>query len=102
MVMDRLSLLLPKVLQKRGFHQLAVASGVVISAQRWMDAEMGMHAPALHARKFADGTLVVDAANPIALSELSRRIPQLLQILKEQLPDTPLAAIRCQRAATGR
>ncbi|HRH93794.1 MAG TPA: DciA family protein, partial [Candidatus Peribacteria bacterium] len=92
-------LLLPKVLQKRGFHQLAVASGLLMAAQRWIETNMGPQAAQLHPKKFADGTLLVEAANAIALSEFSRRIPQLQDALKRELPDSPVRGIHCRRAA---
>ena len=95
--MDRLSLLLPKVLKRRGLHQLAEASFVVLRAQEWIKAHMGMQAPSITARKFADSSVLIEAGNPIALSEVSRRGEELRVFLKEALPEVTITAVRCVR-----
>ncbi len=98
--MDRLSSLLPSALKKRGLHQVAVASTVVLAAQRWLATEFAQHASALRVRSYKDATLHIDAENPIALSELSRRTGALQEALLRQFPDCPLHAVRCQRSGS--
>jgi predicted nucleic acid-binding Zn ribbon protein len=102
MAMDRLSALLPNALKKRGLHEVAVAGGVVLAAQRWLEKEMGMHAASLKARKYAGKTLFIDAADGIALSECVRRVPELQKALLAACPDAPVEGVRCLRAASGR
>ncbi len=99
MAWDRLSGLLPNVLKKRGLHQVAVAGSAVGAAQRWMEANMGLQAASLKASKLADGSLFIEAHNGIALSEMSRRVPQLLDALRAE--GYVVDAIRCRRAASG-
>lgn len=96
--MERLSSLLPTALKKRGLHQVAVASSVVLAAQRWIDSELAATASALHARTVRDAVLSIDADNPIALSEMNRRVPMLLQRLQQQFPDTALRSVHCRRS----
>ncbi len=97
--MDHISRLLPTVLRKRGFGPLADASSVVLRAQEWMSAHMRLQAPSLLPRKLASGALVIEAANSIALSEMNRQSPALLDFLHAELPNVRVESIRCMRSS---
>ena len=95
--MDRLSHLLPKILKKRGLHQVAMASVVVLRAQEWINANLPTHSNTLKPRTFAEGTLLIEAGNAIALSEMSRKTDGLLVELRTVIEGTEIVAVRCVR-----
>ncbi len=97
--MDRLSSVLPKILQRRGLKQLADASTLILRANEWIAAHMGMQAAVIGARTFADGTLFIEAENGIALSEMSRKADALLTFLKTKIPEIAVQSVRCTRSS---
>lgn len=95
--MERLSHLLPKVLKQRGLHDEMVAGLVVKRAEEWIAAHLPVHVPTLHVKKFASGTVIIHADNPIALAECSLRLHELVRHLQATLTDAGIRTVRVVR-----
>lgn len=96
--MDRLSLILPKVLNKRGLQTQVLASLVTLKCREWIAANMGKVASMLTVTSHSDGWLEIDAANAIALSECTQRQAEMLESLRAQLPEARILGVRIVRA----
>ena len=82
-MMERVSSLLPRVLNKRGLKKHADASLVLLHVHGWIKKNMSEYAPQLHPRYVKDGVLLISAENSIAAQELQVRKEVLLDELKE-------------------
>jgi hypothetical protein len=75
--MDKLSHLIPRVLNRRGLKNEASASYVTYLATQWIEENMPEHVQALSVSKKTDTRLCIDSDHPIASQELSLVIEQL-------------------------
>ncbi len=95
--MDRLSLILPKVLRKRGLFGEMTAGMILLKAQQWLDESFALKG-VLKAARYDDGTITIDAMNAIALSECSQRQEELIDFLRKELPEARILGIRVLRS----
>jgi hypothetical protein len=93
--MDRLSLLLPKVLHRRGLKVQADASLIVFRANEWLK-ENGASEDIL-AIKLKEGTLFLSVESPVAAQECHALSEDLLLALHKEYPAVPLKSIRIAR-----
>jgi len=94
--MDKISALLPKVLNKRGLRREADASLVVYAANAWLHAN---HAPEeAIATTYARGELTIAVQNAIAGQECYALHDDLLLALQNKFPVLPIQRIRIHRS----
>ncbi len=95
--MDSLRSILPKVLRKRGLEGPAMAGLVIFRAQEWIELAMPEHRGAITAKTLSHGTLEISCANSIVAQECRFLLPQLLDFLRRECPDTSIAEARITR-----
>ena len=91
--MDHISLLLPKVLRKRGIKDQADASLIVHTATQWLEGKISGVRPT----KFATGILFIEAATSIAAQEAHGLSEELLSALHGRFPDAKVERVRILR-----
>ena len=91
--MDHISLLLPKVLRKRGIKDQADASLVVHTATQWLEGKVSGVRPT----KFAAGTLFIETTTSIAAQECQSLAHDLLDVLKDSFPAMKIEKVRIVR-----
>ncbi len=95
--MDRLSLVLPKVLQARGLTQHAQGAFVTHAAKKWIEKNMPHIVTFVGAMKTAETTLIISCTHSIALQECQAQSVQLLEYLRLECPFGGINAIRYTR-----
>ena len=96
MMMDKISALLPKVLNKRGLRHEADASLVVYTANVWLQTN---HAPKdAMATTYVRGELTLTVQNAIAGQECYALHDDLLLALQKKFPVLPIQRIRIHRS----
>jgi len=95
--MDRLSLLLPGILHKRGLHSQAKASLVVHQATEWLHGALPLFITDLDVLKFADGTVTIAAKNSIAAQECQQVLPLLQEYLVKDCQQTGIESLQITR-----
>lgn len=96
--MDKLSTLLPKVLNKRGLRNEANAALVVYHANLWIEDHMPEFQPVLRAVSYTDKKLVMDTDNSIAAQELRSHQPILIEYLSTMESMSPVDEIDIRRS----
>ncbi|MDB4977933.1 MAG: hypothetical protein JWM56_119 [Candidatus Peribacteria bacterium] len=96
--MDRISSLLPKVLQKRGLQAQATASHIVHIAQEWLRQALPQFSADLHVERYSDATLYISAAHSIAAQECQQVLPLLKIYLQKEGGVKNLEGIQLTRA----
>lgn len=96
--MHRLSLLLPKVLHRRGLKDQADASLIVFRANEWLK-EYGASEDIL-ATTLKDGTLLMTVERPVAAQECHALSEDLLLALQKEYPSVLLKNVRIVRRMT--
>ena len=94
--MDHISLLLPKVLRKRGIKDQADASLIVYTATQWLEGKL----PGVRPTKFTTGTLFIEAATSIAAQECYALTQDLLAALQSNFPSITIDRVRILRERT--
>lgn len=79
--MDKLSLLIPRVLHKRGLKDEASASYVTYLAMLWIQENLEEQSRLLKVIKHSDSVLFIDSDHSIASQELSQVQEVFLQYL---------------------
>lgn len=95
--MDRLSLLLPKVLLKRGIKDEANASLVVHATNAWLQEQGGIFATSVAAMKFTTNILTLCTQSSVAAEETRGKTQELKQALMDRLPSVTIETIRIIR-----
>ncbi len=95
--MDRISTLLPKVLEKRGLQKHAEASFIVQQAQAWLADRLPAFVHDLRASSFKDGSLLVSCAHSIAAQECNQVAEELAAYLRSECGAKKLEGVRCVR-----
>lgn len=95
--MDKLSLVLPKVLQRRGLAKHANGALVAHRAKSWLDARLPQMETFVRVEKFKDGTLFLACSHSVALQECQGSTAELLQFLQLECPFEPVLDIRVIR-----
>lgn len=98
--MDRVSELLPKVLQKRGLKDAADAAVVMHHATQWLHEKLPLFLEAgeLTVTGCKQGALIVSSTHPIASQECIAFKEELLQFLREGCGHIQVAELRIVRA----
>ncbi len=96
--MDSIHSVLSKVLHRRGLEREARAAQATYAADRVMLAILPNVAPLLKAKSCKQGTLIIEAAHPIAAQECQLKIPELLVLLEKELDGRLVTEIRLIRA----
>ncbi|ALM09801.1 MAG TPA: hypothetical protein DEB30_03925 [Candidatus Peribacter riflensis] len=96
--MDRLSHILPAVLQKRGLTQHADAALVLHRASAWLSEHLPAHRTILTPRALQeDGTLLIECDQSSAAQECLAALPHLKIFLREECGFLPVRTIRLVR-----
>ena len=94
--MDRLSSLIPSVLQKRGLYNEAQASMTVYRAKKWFTEMHPEAASMLTPHTLKDGVLTIYALHSIAQQEGVLLAPELLSFLQSE-DKNAVSEVRCTR-----
>lgn len=95
--MDKLSLVLPKVLNRRGLAKHANGALVAHRAKGWIDERLPQLESFVRVEKFKDGTLFLSCSHSVALQECQGSVADLLQFLQLECPFEPILDIRVVR-----
>ena len=95
--MEKLSHLLPGVLQKRGLHAHAHGAHAVFVVQEWMKECFPSLQSEVTARVVKEGVLTIACAHSIALQEVQMRVKELLAYLSTACPQANIREIRLVR-----
>lgn len=95
--MDRLSHVLPKVLQKRGLMHHAGSALLTHRAKQWLDEKLPLLRAFVRIRKLQDGVLIIGCSHSAALQECQCKTHELLQFLKVECPFEAVAEVRLVR-----
>lgn len=95
--MDRLSFVLPKVLQKRGLTQHAQGAYVTHSAKKWFETKTPHLLPFIGTMKTLETTLHVHCTHSIALQECQALSADLVEYLRLECPFGGIRDIRYSR-----
>lgn len=96
--MDRLSLILPKVLRKRGLQEHAEGALAVTRAEQWMTGRLPLLAGKIKVRSYKEHTLHIDCLHSVAVQECQGLIPELLQYLRTECAFLGTVDIRVSRS----
>lgn len=95
--MDHISKLLPKVLNKRGLNEQALAAQVCWLAKKWLLEHLPKAEPLLHVSKYSNGELIITSEHATASQECQLVSADLLAYLEEKLPQVTIQNIRIIR-----
>ncbi len=96
--MDRVSHVLPSVLQKRGLGQHAEAALVAHQAREWLKERFPSVHTFLTVKRLRDAQLTIIGSHSIALQECQGAVEDLLSYLQKTCPQTKVTDIRLERA----
>ncbi|OGJ60427.1 hypothetical protein A3A67_04100 [Candidatus Peribacteria bacterium RIFCSPLOWO2_01_FULL_51_18] len=96
--MDHISVILPKVLKRHGFHEVAVASRAVRLAQEWLNRSVPEVSHSLSVRTLKNGCLVIEAENSAALSVCADHQTELKDYLNGSEIETKVLRINVRRS----
>ncbi|MDD5041463.1 MAG: DciA family protein [Candidatus Peribacteraceae bacterium] len=98
--MDRLSQILPKVLQSRGIKQHADAALVLHRAQAWIAENLSNLRTSVFPQSLQeDGTLLIECKDSAAAQECLSALPHLKVFLREECGFLPVRTIRLVRTS---
>jgi predicted nucleic acid-binding Zn ribbon protein len=97
-VMDHVSLVLSKVLRKRGLGVHADAALVSHVAAAWLCEQFPRSGKSFTVQSFKDGVLVVGCPHSVAAQECQGAGHRLLDFLRQEMPKTVFEAVRIVRA----
>lgn len=81
--MDKISRLIPKVLNKRGLGDQAVASYVVYLAKEWFSEHLDIPLDGVHVTALSEGILCIESDHAIVSQELHQQTDELLVYLNK-------------------
>lgn len=96
--MDRISRVLPQVLQKRGLAEHASSAHITYCASQWLADAFPDFQAILTVRSYKDGTLFIECSHSIALQECQAKLPDLRTYLALECPLTPVSDVRIARS----
>ncbi len=96
--MDRVSLLLPSVLRKRGLFDQVSASSVSYTARAWIAQHAPGLAPFIQVKSLTQGVLQVEATHHMALVQAHELSQDLLGDLQKQFPNVCILRISVVRS----
>jgi hypothetical protein len=95
--MDRISFVLPSVLQKRGLAQHAQGAHVTHSAKKWFEIKTPHLLPFIGSMKAAETVLHIACTHSIALQECQALSAELIEYLRLECPFGGIKDIRYSR-----
>lgn len=95
--MDKLSLVLPKVLRKRGLTRHAHGALIAHRAKHWLDERLPRLRTFVRVARMQDGVLFLSCSHSVALQECQGAADELLQFLHVECPFEPIKDIRVVR-----
>lgn len=95
--MDKLSLVLPKVLRKRGLGTHAYGALAAYHARQWMDGRLPELRDAIRVLRLKDGVLHFSCTHSVAVQECQGVSEELLQFLRVECPFERITDIRVLR-----
>lgn len=95
--MDKLSLVLPKVLQKRGLAKHANGALVAHRAKDWLGKKLPQLETFVKVARIQDGVLFLSCSHSVALQECQGSVAELLQYLRVECPFEPILDVRVVR-----
>lgn len=95
--MDKLSLVLPRVLQKRGLAKHANGALVAHRAAEWVRERLPQLSSFVRVARLKDGVLVLSCSHSVAMQECQGITADLLQFLRLECPFEPIADVRVVR-----
>ncbi len=96
--MERLGQILPAILRKRGLYDQGLASHTTLLASEWILRELPQYGNVLKAKRIDTGTVIIEAANSIAVQECTERSGDLLSYIQSTLPEAKIVSVRVVRA----
>jgi hypothetical protein len=96
--MDRVSKILPRILRKHGFEEVAVSSMTVKAAQDWISRFLADVSKSLAVKALKHGCLIIEADDSVALAECANRANELKIFLIETIPEARVEQVRVVRS----
>lgn len=96
--MDRLSDLMPRVLNKRGLKGQAQAAQATWIARQWLTEQLPLNNEEIHIDRFAEATLWLSVDSAIAAQECQQIVHMLQDHLKKEL-GVPVESVRITRSS---
>jgi hypothetical protein len=97
--MDHVSLILSKVLRRRGLAPHADAAQVAHTARQWLHAKLSDHRSDISVSSFKEGTLTIGCTHSIAAQECQSVGHELLEFLRQEMPKIVFSSIRIVRSS---
>jgi hypothetical protein len=95
--MDRISLVLPKVLHRRGIEKHASSALTVHRAKNWLTEKLPHLSEFVSVAKVQDGTLFIHCSHSVAMQECQCAVTDMLQFLRAECPFSGIKDIRIVR-----
>ena len=95
--MDKISFVLPKVLQRRGLAKHANGALVAHRTKHWLDEHLPQMEAFVRVARIQDGVIFLSCTHSVALQECQGAAAELLQFIRIECPFEPILDVRVVR-----